>query len=477
MRLTRVAGTLLAGSLLASCTLGPNYKRPVVETPAAHRGATGATPDSLADLKWFELFHDDRLTALVSTALKENFDVRIAAERVQQARAAYGITRADQFPTVGVSADAIAARSSKSGSNKFIPANADTSVSYLDAGFTLNWELDVWGRLRRLNEAARADYLATDEARRGVITTLVADVTQTYLSIRALDLELEIAKRTRDAANNNMQLIDERRTVGVASGLDVHQAEQLLYTATGQIADLERSITQAENALSLLLGHLPGDVERGQPLEAFNPPPSVPAGLPSALLERRPDILQAEQEVVAANARIGAVKADYFPRISLTGFFGGQSRALTDLLSGPARLATAGLGAAGPIFDAGRTRSNVKLAESIQREAVINYQRVIYSAFRDVADSLTDYTKTSQQRTEQERLVTALRASVDLSTERYRGGLDSYLPVLDAQRNLFEGELELAQLRQRELTAIVQLYRALGGGWNADQGQAQRTQD
>jgi len=466
IRLTRVAGTLLAGGLLASCTLGPNYKRPVVETPAVHRGATGATPESLADVKWFELFHDDRLTALVSTALKDNFDVRIAAERVQQARAAYGITRADQFPTIGVSADAIAARSSKSGSNKFIPANADTSVSYVDAGFTLNWELDVWGRLRRLNEAARADYLATDEARRGVVTTLVADVTQTYLSIRALDQELEIAQRTRDVATNSMQLIDERRTAGVASGLDVHQAEQLLYTATGQIADLERSITQAENALSLLLGHVPGDIERGQPLEAFQVPPSVPAGLPSALLERRPDILQAEQELIAANARIGAVKADYFPRISLTGFFGGQSRALTDLLSGPARLATAGIGAAGPIFDAGRTRSNVKLAESVQREAVLNYQRVIYTAFRDVADSLTDYAKTSQQRTEQERLVTALRASVDLSTQRYRGGLDSYLPVLDAQRNLFEGALELAQLRQRELTAIVQLYRALGGGWS-----------
>jgi multidrug efflux system outer membrane protein len=470
-RSTCVAGTLLAGGLLASCTLGPNYKRPVVQTPAVHRGATGAAPESLADVKWFELFHDDRLTALVSTALKDNFDVRIAAERVQQARAAYGITRADQFPTVGVSADAIAARSSKSGSNKFIPGNADTSVSYVDAGFTLNWELDVWGRLRRLNEAARADYLATDEARRGVITTLVADVTQTYLSIRALDQQLEIAQRARDVANNSMQLIDERRTAGVASGLDVHQAEQLLYTATAQIAELERSITQAENALSLLLGHVPGDVERGQSLDAFQVPPSVPAGLPSALLERRPDILQAEQELIAANARIGAAKADYFPRISLTGFFGGQSRALTDLLSGPARLATAGLGAAGPIFDAGRTRSNVKLAESVQREAVLNYQRVIYTAFRDVSDSLTDYTKTSQQRTEQERLVTALRASVDLSTERYRGGLDSYLPVLDAQRNLFAGALELAQLRQRELTAIVQLYRALGGGWNADQPQ------
>ena len=467
-RPTRVALTLLGGALTASCTLGPNYKRPVVETPAVHRGATPGTagPESLADLKWFELFHDDQLTALVSTALKENFEVRIAAERVLQARAAYGITRADQFPSVGVSVDAIAARTSRSGANKFIPAGADTSVSYMDAGFTLGWELDVWGRLRRLSEAARAQYLATDEARHGVLTTLVADVTQTYLSLRALDFELEIATRTRDAATNNMRLIDERRTAGVASGLDVHQAEQLLFTATGQIADLERQITQAENALSLLLGHLPGDVPRGEALQAFQVPPAVPAGLPSALLERRPDIRQAEQELIAANAQIGVAKAEYFPRISLTGFLGGQSRALSNLLTSPARVATVGLGATAPIFNAGRTRSGVQLAEAVQREALVNYQRVIYTAFRDVADSLTEYTKTSQQRTEQERLVAALRASSQLSTERYQGGLDSYLPVLDAQRNLFQGELDLAQLRERELASIVQLYRALGGGWS-----------
>ncbi len=466
-RSARVVFTVIAAAAMASCTLGPNYKRPVVETPAVHRGATSpASQESLADLKWFDLFRDDQLTQLVSTALKENFELRIAAERVLQARAAYGIRRADQFPSVDVSADAIAARSSASGANRFVPANADTSVTYVDAGFSLNWELDVWGRLRRLSEAARAQYLATDEARRGVITTLVADVTETYLSLRALDLELEIATRTRDVATNAVRLIEERRTAGVASALDVHQAEQLLFTATGQMADLERQIAEAENALSLLLGHLPGDITRGQPLEAFRVPPSVPAGLPSALLERRPDIRQAEQELIAANAQIGAAKAEYFPRISLTSFLGAQSRALSDLLTGPARVATAGLGATAPIFNAGRTRANVHLAEAVQREAVVNYQRAIYSAFRDVADSLTEYTKTSQQRTEQERLVAALRASSDLSIERYRSGLDSFLPVLDAQRNLFSGELELAQLRQRELASIVQLYRALGGGWS-----------
>ena len=251
----------------------------------------------------------------------------------------------------------------------------------------------------------------------------------------------------------------------MASGLDVRQAEQLLYTATGQIAGLERDIAQTENALSLLLGRVPGDIPRGRALDAFQSPPAVPAGLPSALLERRPDIRQAEQELIAANAQIGVAKAEYFPRISLTGFLGGQSRALTGLLSAPARIATAGVGAAVPIFDAGRTRSNVQLAEAVQRELIVNYQRTIYAALRDVSDALVAHTKTKEQRTEQERLVQALDESVRLATQRYQGGLDSYLPVLDAQRNLFAGELELARLRQLELASIVQLYRALGGGW------------
>ena len=463
LRVARVPFVVAVGALVASCTLGQDYKRPVIQTPSAYRSApSAASTGSLADLKWFELFRDETLTQLVTTALQQNFELRIAAERVLQARAAYGITRADQFPSFGASADAIAARSSQRGT---IPAGASTDVSYAQAGFSLGWELDVWGRLRRLSEAARAQYLATEEARRGVITTLVADVSETYLSLRALDLELEIARRTRDAATDSLRLTEARRTSGVASGLDLRQAEQLLFTATGEIASIERQIAQAENALSLLLGRTPGDIARGRPLEALQGPPAVPAGLPSSLLERRPDIRRAEQELIAANAQIGAAKAEYFPRISLTGFFGAQSRALSDLLSGPARLATAGVGAAAPIFNAGRTRGNVRLAEAVHREALVNYQRVIYAAFRDVSDGLAAYTKTTEQRTQQEQLVAALSESARLATERYRGGLDSYLPVLDAQRNLFQGELELARLRQGELASIVELYRALGGGW------------
>jgi NodT family efflux transporter outer membrane factor (OMF) lipoprotein len=468
LKFVRVPLGLIAGALfVASCTLGQNYKRPAIETPSTYRSAAGQpSTASLADLQWFELFHDETLTGLVKTALQENFELRIAAERILQARAAYGITRAAQFPSVDVSADAIAARSSQRGANRGIPAGVDTDVSYAQVGFSLGWELDVWGRLRRLSEAGRAQYLATEEAKRGVVTTLVADVSETYLALRALDLELEIAKRTRDVANDSLRLTETRRTSGVASALDVRQAEQLLFTATGQIASIEREIAQAENALSLLLGHVPGDIPRGRSLETLQAPPTVPAGLPSALLERRPDIRRAEQELVAANAQIGAVKAEYFPRISLTGFFGGQSRALSSLLSGPAQLATVGLGATAPVFNAGRTRNNVKLAEAIHGEALVNYQRVIYTAFRDVADGLAAYTKTSEQRTQQERLVEALTASSRLARQRYQGGLDSYLPVLDAQRNLFQGELELARLRQQQLASVVQLYRALGGGWS-----------
>ena len=357
------------------------------------------------------------------------------------------------------------AETSRRGAASGIPEGADTDVSYAQAGFTFGWEIDVWGRLRRLTEAARAQYLASEEARHGVITTLIADVSQTYLSLRALDLELEISRRTRDVATDSLRLTEARRASGVSSGLDVHQAEQLLYTATGQIAGLERDIARTENALSLLLGRAPGDVARGRALEAFQAPPSVPAGLPSALLERRPDIRRAEQQLIAANAQIGAAKAEYFPRISLTGFFGAQSRALTSLLSGPAVLATAGLGAAAPVFDAGRTRSRMEFTDAVQREAVVHYQRAIYTALRDVSDALASHTKTKEQRAEQEQLVQALGESARLARQRYQGGLDSYLPVLDAQRNLFAGELELARLRQLELASIVELYRALGGGW------------
>jgi multidrug efflux system outer membrane protein len=348
----------------------------------------------------------------------------------------------------------------------FIPRGTNLDVSYTQVGFTLGWELDLWGRVRRLTESARAQYLATEEARHGVVTSLISDVTQTYFALRELDLELEIARKTRDIAQDGLRLTQLRHDQGAATGLDVRQAEQLLYTATAQIAGTERAIGQTENALSLLLGNNPGDIPRGKALEDFKAPPQVPPGLPSALLERRPDIREAERTLIAANALIGAARAQYFPQISLTGFLGGQSRALTGLFTGPARSWNFAPGATLPIFNAGRIRSNVRFTEAQQREALIRYEQSIQNAFREVSDGLIGYRKTVEQREQQELLVHALRETQRLSTLRYRGGLDSYLQVLDADRSLFQGDLTLARLRQQELDAIVQLYRALGGGWS-----------
>jgi multidrug efflux system outer membrane protein len=454
----------------ASCTLGPNYRRPPVELPAAYRGAAETLDQSgsasVADVQWFDLFKDDTLTQTVNTALAQNFDLRIAAERVLQARERVQIVRSDQFPGVNGSAAVGRSRFSEVGVRP-LPSGADPQVSSFQAGFTLGWELDVWGRLRRLSESARARYLATEEARRGIVTTLVADVTDAYFALQTFDRQLVIAQRTRDVAADNLRLTQLRRDRGVATGLDVRQAEQLLFTTTGQIASLQRDVAQTEDFLSLLLGQVPGDRPRGPSVDVPIASSLVPAGLPSSLLERRPDIRQAEMELVAANAQIGVAKADYFPRIGLTSGVGGESRALSDLLTASASTWFAGASAAAPIFNAGRTRANVRLSESAQRELVVVYQRTIYRALREVSDALVGYRKTGEQRVQQQRLVDALRDAARLSTDRYQGGLDSYLQVLDAQRSLFRSELDLAALQRLELASIVELYRALGGGWTA----------
>jgi len=465
-----VVAILILSASAASCTLGPNYHRPAVEMPAAYHGSidSGAQTraGSLADTQWFDLFRDDTLTTLVRTALAQNFDLQIAAERVVQARERFRIVHADQFPVVVGSASASRNRVSEVGPRP-LPSALGPEVSDFQAGFGVAWELDVWGRIRRLNEAARAQYLSTEEARRAVVTTLVADVTEAYFALQTLDRQVVIAQRTRDAAADGLRLTQIRRERGVATALDTRQAEQLLFTATAQIASVQREIAETEDALSLLLGHSPGDIARsGAFAETFNARPSVPVGLPSSLLERRPDIRQAEQALVAANAQIGVAKAEYFPRIGLTGLLGVESRDLSNLLSTPAGIWSAGVGAAAPLFNAGRTRATVRLSESVARELVVNYQRTIYRALRDVSDALAAYRKTGEQRVQQEQLVTALRDATRLSTDRYQGGIDSYLQVLDAQRSLFRSELDLATLQREELASIVELYRALGGGWN-----------
>ena len=450
---------------LSACTVGPNYKRPDVPLPPQfHAAAQPESAASIADTKWVDLFDDATLKQLVATAIDRNFDLRIAAERVEEARASLGIARANQYPFLDAQALGQSTRSSTLGSFP-VPAGEKIAATYTQAGAALSWELDFWGRLRRLTEAARAQYLATEQGRRGALVSLVSQVMTTYFELLEQDLELEIGRKTRDIANDNLRLVGLRHDRGAATGLDVSQAQQLLYTATSSIAAAERGVGQTEDALSLLLGGAPAAQPRGQALDRFPLPPQLPAGLPSALLERRPDIRQAEQNLVAANARIGAARARYFPTIELTGFFGAQSRALLQFFTDPARMENIGPSALLPIFHAGQTRQQVRLTQAQQREMLAAYQKAVYSALRDVSDALIAHDRTREQREQQEQLVAALSESVRLSTLRYQGGLDSYLQVLDAQRSLFQGQIQLSQLRMLELQSVAQIYRALGGGW------------
>jgi outer membrane protein, multidrug efflux system len=464
--LTLVVSTI---SLLAGCTVGPNYRRPAVTSPETFRGsaATGAAADltSLADLKWFEVFKDERLQGMVRTALVQNHDLRGALVRVEAARANLGITRADQFPTVDAGANVTTQRSSASGTFP-LPEGVDQTRTFGSVALNLlSFEVDVWGRLRRATDAARADLLATEENRKAVVTTLVSEVASAYFNLLELDLELEIARRTLTAREESLRLIRSRAQGGIATVVEVRQGEQLVYGAAQAIPNLEQLIEQTENQISLLLGGNPGGIIRGRPLTEQEQPPSVPAGLPSALLERRPDIRAAEQNLVAANAVIGVAKAAYFPRISLTGFLGFQSSQLSNLFTGPTKVWQFAPQVAQPIFNAGRIKSNVRLARAQEQIAVIQYERAIQTAFREVSDTLIQYQKVREIRAQQELLVATLQDRSRLSYVRYRGGVDTLLNALDADRDLFEAELRLAQTRLNELLAVVQLYRALGGGW------------
>lgn len=465
MKRTFLAVTLLA---LCGCAVGPNYKRPQLALPGEFRGAptTAADPAaSLADTKWQDLFPDQTLNQMVTTALAHNFDLRIAAERVEQARSQLGITRANKYPFLDTQAGFAAARSSSLAALP-VPAGTKLSASYTTLGAALSWELDIWGRLRRLTEAARANYFASQEGRRVVGVSLVSDVMDTYFQLLEQDLELEISHKTQGIAKDSLNLVELRRQRGAASGLDVRQAEQLLYTASAQGAAAERAIAQSENLLSLLQGSAPAGQARGRKLEDIPIPAQMPAGLPNALLERRPDIRQAEQNLVAANAQIGAARALYYPKLSLSAFAGGESRSLMEIASAPARVYSVAPGALQSVFHAGQIRNQVRFSEAQQRELLIAYQRSIYSALREVSDALIGFDRLREQRHQEEQLVHTLEDTVRLSELRYRGGLDSYLQVLDAQRNLFTGQLALAQLRLQERVSVVQIFRSLGGGWS-----------
>jgi outer membrane protein, multidrug efflux system len=449
--------------ICTGCAVGPKYKRPTLTVPEGYRGlapdAGQQTSASLADEKWWTVFQDPQLQQLIRTALVQNYDVRIAATRILQAQAILGITRADQYPTITGGASTTNARAQRT---KVLP---EFESSANEVNLSLVWELDFWGKFRRATEAARASLLATEWGKRAVISSLVSNVATAYFQLRELDLELEISKRTLDSRKQSLNLVEIRARGGVTALIDVRQSEQLVYTAAGSIPDLERRIEQQENVLSVLLGNNPGPITRGKSLVENSVLPTVPAGLPSSLLEKRPDIQATEQQLVAANARIGVAKAAYFPQITLTAIAGYQSPALTDLFTGPAGFWNFGGQLLQPIFTGGRIRSNVRLTEAQQQEAVLFYQSTIQQAFREVSDSLIAYRKDQEFRQQQELLAVAAEDTVRLANVRYSGGVSSYLEVLDSDTRYFDAQLALAQAQLNERLALVQLYNALGGGW------------
>jgi len=469
----------------SACAVGPNYKRPKAEIPAAYRGApetegagsdpsqqtseSGKTPQqaaaaaqhSLGNQKWWEIFQDPQLQELIRTALKQNYDVRIAAARILEARAQLGITRADQLPTVSAGA---------TGLNDRIPRtkfSRETETNFNEVSASMAWELDFWGKYRRSTEAARAELLATEWARRAVTNSLVSDVASTYFQLRALDLQLEISQRTLASRQESLQLTRTLSDGGTGTMLDVRQAEQLVATAAESIPSLERLIQQEENFISTLLGNNPGPIARGLKLTEQPHAPEVPAGIPSALLERRPDIRQAEAELMAANARIGVARAAYFPQITLTADSGFLSSALTSLFTGPAGFWNFGGSLTQPIFAGGRIKSGVKLSEARKEEMVLTYEHTIQQAFRGVSDSLVEYRKDREFRERQEELLLAAQDAARLSQTRYKGGASSYLEVLTNETNAFNAELGLAQAQLNELLGLVDIYRNLGGGWQS----------
>jgi len=450
--------------LLTGCTVGPNYQRPKAEVPAAYRGApaeasAGAPSASLGNAKWWEVFQDQQLQALIRTALEHNYDVRIAAERVLAAQAQLRIAHSNEYPSAGVG---VGGTTERQAASPFVGAYR---WDYMQVGGAASWDIDFWGKYRRATEAARANLMQTEWGKRAVISTLVASVAAAYFQLRALDAEIDVTQRTLVSRQESLRLTKVLADGGAASMLDVRQAEQLVYAASVTLPQLQQQTEQAENYISTLLAQNPGSVARGASLREQVRPPQVPAGLPSQLLERRPDIQAAEQDLIAANAQIGVARAAYFPSISLTGTAGFLSSALSDLLSKPSGMWDVAASAAQPLYTAGALQARVRLAEAQQRQAVLSYQQTIQNAFRDVSDTLVAYQKTREAREQQELLATAAQDSARLAHVRYDGGSTSYLEVLTNETNYLAAELALSGTRLNEMLSLVQIYRALGGGW------------
>jgi multidrug efflux system outer membrane protein len=455
-------GVAAAAVLTSGCLVGPNYARPKLETPATFRGVTPSdTPavESIADRRWSEIFQDDALNALIVRALAQGYDVQAAAARVLEAQARLGVTRADQYPSVSADAAVLGQRTARA------LGFTSRNVGAFALQGSAEWQLDFWGRYRRATEAARAQLLATEWGRRAVVTTVISEVAAGYFRLRMLDLSLDVSHRTLESREESLRLTQVREQGGVTSLVDVRQAEQLVFEARGEIATLEREIEQQENFLSVLAGDNPGGIARGRTLVEQPQPPSVPAGLPSALLERRPDILAAEQQLVAANAQIGVARSAYFPSIGLTGSGGFESTALTALFAGGNAIWSAAASLTQPIFTAGRTRSQVAVTEAQREQAVLEYQQTVRQAFRDVSDALVGYRKLREFREQQALLHASADDARRLADVRYRGGAASYLEVLDADTRRFNAELGLADAQFQELSGLVSIYRALGGGW------------
>jgi len=454
--------------LLGGCAIGPDYQKPEITAPPAWLVDMQTAKDT-ANTLWWEQFNDPALNELIATALKRNYDLRIATARVDEYYGRYGATRADLFPQIGYGASADRTQLSEKGAFAGT-SGAGSPHTNLQAQFSASWEIDLWGKVRRATEAAQADLLGAEDVRRGVILSLVTSVATAYIDLRSLDRQLEIAKRTVESREKSVKLFDLRFKGGNISEMELSQVQSEYYVALASIPDLEKRIRQQENLINFLLGRSPGPVSRGKAfekgaaVEAFSLP-SVPAGLPSDLLLRRPDIRQAEQQLVAANARIGVAKAQYFPSISLTGLFGSASRDLGDLFTGPAGQWNFAGSLAGPIFTAGKIKGDVKAAQAVQQQALFGYEKAIKSGFREFEDALIDQDRTRVQLDAQKKQVEALAVYARLANLRYENGYTSYIEVLDAERSLFNGQLTYTQTQSALLRSLVNLYKASGGGW------------
>jgi multidrug efflux system outer membrane protein len=460
----RLTVALVACSL-AACMMGPNYHRPAVQTPPAYRYEMAEARDT-ANTAWWQQFQDPVLGQLVADALAHNLSVQIAAANVEQAAAVLTSTKSALYPQAGYSGDAAKGRGSETNATPIPPSVANPQTSYqILAG--ASWELDLWGRIRRLSEAARAELFATREARRGVILSLVSAVATSYVQLRAYDEQLVIARSTLDTYGESVRLFELQHEHGVASRMTVEQARTQYETAAAAVPGIESAIARTENALSVLLGRNPGPIPRGLSITALTLPP-VPSGIPSQVLEQRPDVGQAEQALVAANARIGAAKALYFPTISLTGAYGAGSAELGSLFKGASKTWSYAGSIVGPIFTGGAVRAGVRQAEAGRRAAELGYAAAIQSAFADVEDALVSREKLTEQLEAQGRLVTASREYARLAQLQFEGGVAPYMTVLQAQQKLFPAELDEAQLRASLFASTVDVYKAMGGGWVAE---------